>query len=271
MAKELLGKRVVIGASRKTEEISMLIEKQGGIPIVRSLQGIVYLEEKEIEPDLMKLIKEGTDWIIFTTGIGTETLLDIAEKLDVKERFKNIIKQAKIASRGYKTLSTLKKLRIMPEAVDEDGTTRSLIKSLEHFDFTGKRVTVQLHGETAPTLINFLKNKGADVSMILSYKHMPPQTETVATLCKELLENEVDAVCFTTAIQVRSLFDFAKEQNILESLLHTFKSTTMAVAVGKVTAEALREEGVQRIITPENERMGAMVIELSRYYRNKLG
>ncbi|MDP4107042.1 MAG: uroporphyrinogen-III synthase, partial [Bacillota bacterium] len=42
-----------------------------------------------------------------------------------------------------------------------------------------------------------------------------------------------------------------------------------AAAVGKVTAEALKEEGVERIITPEIERMGAMIIELSNYYRKK--
>lgn len=41
------------------------------------------------------------------------------------------------------------------------------------------------------------------------------------------------------------------------------------VAVGKVTAEAIKEEGIERIIVPEHERMGAMIIELSRYYSNE--
>lgn len=39
MEKGLAGKRIVIGGSRKIEEISTLIEKQGGVPLVRSLKG----------------------------------------------------------------------------------------------------------------------------------------------------------------------------------------------------------------------------------------
>lgn len=267
MSKGLTGKRVAIGASRKTDEMSTLIEKQGGIPIVRSLQGTVFLAEKEVGPNLNKIVKESTDWAIFTTGIGMETLLDIAEKLEIKQQFINIIQEAKIASRGYKTLATLKKLGIKPEAVDEDGTTSSLIKSLEKFDFTGKKVMVQLHGEHAPSLIKFLEEKAADVTLILPYQHIPPETETVATLWEEILEEKLDAICFTTAVQVRSLFNFARDNNCVDRLLTSFNSHLLAVAVGKVTAEALREEGVEKMLVPEHERMGAMIMELSQYYR----
>jgi uroporphyrinogen-III synthase len=268
MSKGLTGKRVAIGASRKTDEISTLIKKQGGDPIVRSLQGTVFLAEEEVGPNLNKIVKEGTDWAIFTTGIGIETLLDIAGKLGVKQQFITIIQQAKIASRGYKTLSTLKKLGIYPAAQDEDGTTSSLIKSLEKFDLTGKRVMVQLHGEKAPSLINFLEEKGADITLILPYQHIPPAEETVATLCGELLEEKLHAICFTTAIQVRSLFNFAREKDCVDSLLTSFNRHILAVAVGKVTAEALREEGVEKMLVPEHERMGAMIMELSQYYCN---
>ena len=37
MGKALSGKHIVLGASRKTEEMSTLIEKQGGTASVRSL------------------------------------------------------------------------------------------------------------------------------------------------------------------------------------------------------------------------------------------
>lgn len=267
MAKGLEGKRVALGASRKTDEMSTLIEKQGGVPVVRSLQGTVFLADKQVEPDLQKFIQEGADWVIFTTGIGTDTLLNLAEKLGLKDQFLHIIRQAKVASRGYKTLSTLKKLEIKPVAVDSDGTTRGLTEALEAYDFMGKKVMVQLHGESAPSLIKFLEDKGASAQQILPYQHIPPKSETVLKLCQELMNHEVDAVCFTTAIQVRSLFNFAREQGCLNEIVHRFKKDVLAVAVGKVTAEALSEEGIERILAPENERMGAMIIELSNYFQ----
>ncbi len=138
MGKGLHGKRVAIGGSRKTEEISTIIEKQGGTPVIRPLQGTVYLAEKQVEPDLRTFVEEKADWVIFTTGIGTETLLDMAEKIGLKDEFLQAIRQPKAACRGYKTLSALKKLGITPEASDEDGTTRGLIRSLSLTTFQEK-------------------------------------------------------------------------------------------------------------------------------------
>lgn len=48
-----------------------------------------------------------------------------------------------------------------------------------------------------------------------------------------------------------------------------FEERAIAAAVGKVTAEALREEGITRLLAPEIERMGAMIVELTKYYEEK--
>jgi uroporphyrinogen-III synthase len=272
MGNALSGKRVVIAGSRKTEEMSQLIEKQGGTPIVRSLQGTVFLAEKEVEPDLKKLVSEGADFIIFTTGIGTETLLNLSEKRGLKEQFLKVIEQAEVASRGYKTLAALKKINIKPVAVDEDGTTEGLIRALTAVDFKDKHVMVQLHGISSPRLVDFLEAQGASVTEILPYQHTEPEEETVKQLYTEILNGEVDAVCFTTAIQVKSLMKFAKEKGHIDDILHQFRGDTpsvTAVSVGKVTSEALREEGIDVYVAPKLERMGAMIIELARYYEGQ--
>lgn len=268
MEKGLTGKRVVICGSRKIEEISTLIEKQGGIPLVRTLQGTVFFAEKEVEPDLREFVRKGADWVIFTTGIGFETLMNLATKLHIGDTYLKMIREAKVASRGYKTLSALKKYEINPIVVDGDGTTKGLAQSLENVDLYGKRVMVQLHGETAPALTKFLEDRGAIVQKILPYQHIAPAKESVTSLCKEMMANECDAVCFTTATQVRSLFDYARDNGIFTEIVDSFKEKVVAVAVGKVTEAALKEEGIERVVVPENERMGAMVIDLSKYYQN---
>lgn len=265
------GRRIAIGASRKTDEMSTLIKKQGGVPLIRSLQGTVFLAEKEVGPDLRAFVETGADWVIFTTGIGTETLVSLAEKLGIGERYLQAIRRAKAASRGYKTIAALKKLGITPVAADEDGTTKGLIDSLQSHDFSGKRVMVQLHGENAPSLLQFLEEKGADAVPLLPYRHVAPDRETVALLCSEIINREVDAVCFTTAVQVRSLFHFAKENGYAEKIVQSFQDSVLAAAVGKVTAEALREEGVERLLAPDLERMGAMIVELARFYETEEG
>lgn len=265
----LHNKRVVLAASRKTDEMSLLVEKQKGTPLVRSLQGTVFLNDDQAREDLKRIVEEEFDWMIFTTGIGTNTLLDLAEEMNMKDSVLAKIHGAKVGSRGYKTFAALKKLEIQPLAKDEDGTINGLVESLRPFSFKGARVMVQLHGENAPSLIQFLEEAGARVMQVLPYKHVDPDFETIQLFCKELLNAEVDAVCFTAAIQVRSLFKYVKKQGILDEIREAFKKSTLAVAVGKVTAEALHDEGIERVLSPELERMGAMVIELSRYYEEK--
>ncbi|MGG3560841.1 uroporphyrinogen-III synthase [Neobacillus rhizosphaerae] len=269
MGKGLIGKRIVICGSRKLEEIKTLIEKQGGLPLVHSLQGTVFLAEKEVAPDLVELIKQGADWVVFTTGIGLETMVNIAGKLELEEEFLSILRMAKIASRGYKTLAALKKLIITPVVVGEDGTTKGLIRSLQHFDFSGKRVMIQLHGETAPELTKFFEDRGAIVQKILPYQHIAPNAESVNRLCREMQCKQCDAVCFTTATQVRSLFNFARENGIHKEIVDALNQQVLAVAIGKVTLEALKEEEIERVLVPEHERIGAMIITLTKYYQNE--
>lgn len=270
MGKGLTNKIVALGATRKLEEFSNLITKQGGTPVVRSLQGTTFFDENQIGDDIVQFIKSPNDWCIFTTGVGIEAMLNSAEKICLYDQFVSKIQEATVASRGYKSLAALKKLEITPVATDDDGTNQGLIRNLVGYDFKDKHVMVQLHGESAPRLIQFLEDQGANVTQILPYKHIAPEEATVEQLCQEILNNEVDAVCFTTAIQVHCLFQHAKKMNYNTDIVQAFENNITAVSVGKVTSEALRDNGVTRIVAPENERMGAMIIELAHYYERQM-
>ncbi|GGD55712.1 uroporphyrinogen-III synthase [Paenibacillus nasutitermitis] len=269
MARGLEGKTVVITGSRKTDELSAIIEKQGGIALVRPQQGTLIDADQRMGQDLLHIQEHRSDWMIFTTGGGLDTMLSQAERIGIRPQLLDRIGQAKVAARGYKTFALLKKNGITPVVVDEDGTVQGLIHALQDYDFAGQDVMVQLHGEPSPPLIAFLQQKGANVRQVMPYLHIPPDSAISLQLCEEIADGHVDAVCFTAAIQVRFFFEFARNRNLLSSVKAGFEAGTLAVAVGKVTAEALREQGIERIIAPENERMGAMIIELARYYGNQ--
>lgn len=155
----LKGKRLVIAGSRKTEEMSAIIEKQGGTSVVRSLQGMTLLDEETLEAPLRQFAVEGADWVILTTGIGSETLASNAEKLNIQEPFLEQLSQASIASRGYKTTAYLKRAGLKAVVADDDGTVQNLIDKLEEFDFAGQRIVIQLHGEPSPELERFFAAK----------------------------------------------------------------------------------------------------------------
>ncbi|SDH04404.1 uroporphyrinogen-III synthase [Alteribacillus persepolensis] len=265
----LMEKTVALAASRKTEEMTALVEKQGGQAVVRPLQGTTFDALDDIKNDVEQIINEKeTDWFIFTTGVGAESVLGAAENEKTREALKDLLQTKNVAVRGYKTYNTLKKIDVSPVIRDEDGTTSSLLEAMEDIDFQGKHVVIQLHGVKLPRLAKFLEEKkAASITELMPYRHLPPKEETLFQLKEELYEGALDAICFTTQMQVHSLFQFANKAGFQEELRQMLNNQTVAAAVGKVTAEALQEYGVNRIISPENQRMGAMVVTLSDYFK----
>lgn len=268
--RRLEGKRVALTGPRKAAEISKLIEKLGGIPLIRPLQGTLFLEDRAAESQLSRLIHEEIDWFIFTTGVGIEILYQAAVQMGVEQRFIQQLQQANIAGRGYKVAHALKKLGVELTVRDDDGTTAGLARALSPFDLCDRRVALQLYGDPASKLVQMLHQKGAQFQEILPYRHIPPETETLTTLLFEIIHGKIDAIAFTSGAQVRYLFTHARENGQYSHLLHSFSKQTVAVAVGKYTAGCLREEGVTRIVSPLEERIGSMVIQLAEFYQSSL-
>ena len=265
--KKLQGKRIAIVASRKVEEQSTIVKNLGGHPILRPAQGTVFLSDTaNIEAEITKVIEGYFDWVILTTGIGLETLVKIARQMGEEKAFLAALGEVKIAARGYKTVNMLKKLDLTPEVRDTDGSTAGLVQALSVHDLQNARVALQLHGDPAPLLVQWLQEQQAVFHEILPYKHIPPEREILQELLRDILERQVDAVSFTSTPQVRFLFAHAKEQGVKDALVAAFETNVIALSVGKVTAQALREEGVTRIIIPENERMGSALMTLAKYY-----
>lgn len=270
MAK-LEGKVVAITGPRKAEEMSVLVQKQGGTAVVRPTQGTLYEGFEHLDREVDKLIHEPLDWGIWTTGMGLNQLLEAAREAGKLDALLAKLGAMRHAARGYKTVNALRKLGITPDVRDDDGSTRGLVRAMDALDgsasaWRGQRAALQLHGDPAPVLVQYLHEAGAEFLELMPYRHTPPAPEQLAQLLQELLAGELDAVALTAAPQVRNLFRYAEEQGCAVQLLDVFATRTLAAAVGKVTAAALRDEGVERILVPQEERMGALIVALSQWY-----
>lgn len=264
----LLAKRhVALTASRKTEEMQELIRKQGGESSVRPMQGTVSEDPAIIKQLIRESMDTPIDWFIFTTGIGVRTFMDQAEELGLKEKFIIKLKQANVAVRGYKAIAVLRKEGIAYQLVSEDGTTKSLLDQLDQHSFQNQKVVVQLYGIASPEIELFFQERQAALTVWLPYHHQPPEEAVADRLLGELLvEQKYQAICFTTALQVKALFKSAEDRGMKQSLFTCLQNDVIATAVGKITAEALTEEGITRVVVPAKERMGAMIIHLGKYF-----
>lgn len=261
----LKGKHVAVTGARKGAEISKLIENRGGIPYIRPTQGTVILDDQQVAPDIERLLAEGVDWLILTTGIGSQTLYEMAERLGRKEQLLELMSRVKIAARGYKTRNFLKSIGLVPAVSDDDGSVRGLIRQFAGISLKGKKVAVQLYGEPSPSLERWLTEEGADYYQILPYRNDPPPEEELRNFLDEILSGKFDVIACTSALQVHHLFAAAEQFGLLQELRSRLNGPTLAAAVGIVTAEAMEERGVSRIVQPANQRMGGMIVEIDRY------
>ncbi|CCI71518.1 uroporphyrinogen-III synthase [Paenibacillus polymyxa M1] len=268
MAQRMAGKRVALAGPRKAEEMALLVMKMGGEPVERPAQGTVFLDDIELRNAVVSWVKNPPDWYIFTTGMGLDALFDMAEDMGVAEQIIELLQSSNIAARGYKTVNGLKKRGFTPAVRDEDGSLIGLTRAFGPYDLKGKEVLLQLHGDPAPRLVEWLDKQGAVTRQVLPYKHIPPEEAKLQALLDDVINRTIDAVTFTSGPQIRFLAQYARGQNRFEDLLEAFREDVIAVSVGKVTAQSILEEGIERVVFPTEERMGAMMVELGKYFEH---
>ncbi|MCJ8012845.1 uroporphyrinogen-III synthase [Paenibacillus sp. KQZ6P-2] len=270
MANRLAGRTIALTGPRKAEDMVKIVEKMGGTALIRPAQGTVFLDDAKVRSFLEGWIAKPPSWTILTTGMGLDALIGVASDMGAQEEFLETLRNSSIAARGYKTVNALRKRGLAPLVRDDDGSTSGLIRSLEEFGFHAEDVVLQLHGDPAPKLEAWLVEQGTEVRKVLPYQHIPPESEQLEQLLDEILQHQVDAAAFTSAPQVRNLVEYARSHGKLEKLVYAFEGPVVAAAVGKMTAQALLEEGITRVVyPPEDERMGSMMVELARYFQTE--
>lgn len=270
MANRLAGRTIALTGPRKAGDMVKIVEKMGGTALIRPAQGTVFLDDSKVRGDLADWIAAPPAWTILTTGMGLDALFGIAADMDVEQDYLETLQKSSIAARGYKTVNALRKRGLAPLVRDDDGSTSGLIRSLEEYELQGADVVLQLHGDPAPRLEAWLVQQGAKVRKVLPYQHIPPEPEQLEQLLNDILLQRIDAAAFTSAPQIRNLAEYARSHGHLEEMVHAFQGPVVAAAVGKITAQALMEEGITRVVyPPEDERMGSMLVELARYFQTR--
>ncbi len=261
----LMNKTIAVTGGRKGEEMRALIEKQGGKALIRPAQGTVFTNEEHVVHSLREIIENPPDMLIYTTGMGEKRMTELAELAGLEKEYDHLLRSIPIAVRGTKTLQHFKQKGITPQTVADRGTMNQLENALT---IENQSVVLQMHGENVPGFIESLEAANNVVTTIYPYEHTPPEQAVLQQLIEEIENGQLDAVAFTSAIQVRYFFEYVDRVKKRERILSSLTETILLVAVGEVTEEHLKDQGIEYVLTPTTPRMGAMVMEMAKYYRN---
>ncbi len=258
----LAGYTIGITGHRRWEEQAEMLSSRGA----RVLHGPTMTTELLGDLDAtiaatQQLLAEPVDLAILTTGIGVRSWFGAAASVGMEDALREAFDGVDIVARGPKAQSAARHAGLTVTWTAPSETNDEILARLAVDGLAGKRVVVQRDGGE-PLFAAALAALGpADVVDVPIYRwHMPEDVTPAMRLLDAVAERQVDAVTFTSSYAVLNAFDIATDQAAVAA---AFERDVLAVAVGPVTADSLRQCGVKRVVEPERARLGSMIHALS--------
>ena len=259
------GARVALLEARMGSEMAELVRRMGGTPVLAPAVREVP-REAETTAFLDALIAGRFSVVIFQTGVGTQALLREAERRGQLPSALAVLGKATIVCRGPKPTAVVRRYGLPAPIVPlRPYTSTELLTAIEHIDLAGREVALVHYGERNTGLADALSARGARLNEVCPYEWaLPEDIEPLRALARNPAAM-VDAIAFTSQVQVRHLFAVAAEMGVGPELTAALRDDVIVAAVGPVCADALKAVGVTPDVQPADPKMGPLLIALADY------
>lgn len=257
-------KVVAILESRTGEHLAELIVRLGATPMLAPA-----LEEApDVDPETLKALIE--DWVarpfrmvIFQTGVGTRALFQATEALGSGAALVELLATALVVVRGPKPVGELNARRVRIDIrAGSPFTTETVLDAIKEVPLEQSRVLVQRYGQANQRLCDGLRDRGAVVQEIATYRWtLPADTRPLERLIDALAASTVDATVFTSAVQIQNLYQVAERMNRADELA-TLLSRTLVASIGPVCSRALNQRGIVPDFEASPPKLGPLIAGL---------
>jgi uroporphyrinogen-III synthase len=222
----------------------------------------------DIDPQVVALLLaqwriEPFKMVIFQTGVGTRALFQATDAVGLTGELLEHLSSSVVVVRGPKPVGELnvREVRIDIRAATPF-TTETVLTAVAHISLRDSRVLVQRYGEPNRRLCEALAARGAGVQEIATYRWgLPADLGPLNELLHALAESRVDAVVFTSAVQVHNLHAAAEKAGDASKLASQLNGLVIA-SIGPVCSRALRERGIMPTFEANPPKLGPLVAGL---------
>jgi uroporphyrinogen-III synthase len=264
------GLRVLSLESRRAKEIEKLICTYGGDAIVVPSMREVGLESNGAALEFAAgLLRGEFDLVIFLTGVGVRTMLELVQSRFDREEFLVALRKVKIAARGAKPATVLRELKVPVHIVSEEPSTwHEMMRAIDEelgSSLGEMRVAIQEYGASNPELLSELSSRSRSLTKVPVYQWaLPEDIEPLRQCVLALINGAIDVVLFMTSVQVIHLFQVAEEMGLTAQLRDAVDSTVV-LSIGPTTSEELAHYDIQPDFEPSRPKMGFLVNEAAQY------
>lgn len=258
------GLTVAAFESRMAAEMTQLIERHGGKPLVALALREIPLEDNSVAVRFgERLLAKGLDVLVLLTGIGTTTLFEILHSRHSKDKITSALKDTVLIARGPKPVAALKALGFQPTlTVPEPNTWVDVVSTLDSYlPVKGLRVAVQEYGLSNPDLLEALKQRGADVFPVPVYRWaLPEDIAPLKRVLSEILAGHVQVMLITNAAQIDHVMQVLEQEGKTGQFREACKKLVVS-SIGPTASERLRSHGLPVDLEPSHGKMGILVKE----------
>jgi uroporphyrinogen-III synthase len=262
----LSGLTVAAFESRMAAEITRLIERYGGHPLVTPALREVPLDDNSAALKFgVRLTTERIDILILLTGVGTTALFDLLKTRYPWSSIVASLKQTAIVARGPKPVAALKAFELQPTlTVPEPNTWVDLISTLDEYrPVKGLRVAVQEYGVSNADLLEALKQRGAEVFPVPIYKWaLPEDLAPLRRTLDQVIAGNVHVLLITNAAQVEHVMQILAQDGRVEPFRAALKNMVVG-SVGPTASERLRHRDWPIDLEPSHPKMGVLIKEVA--------
>jgi uroporphyrinogen-III synthase len=260
--------RIVLLEGRMRGELARLVERHGGVPIVApAVEEAVLDDELRVAPIIDGLIAGRFEIAVFLTGAGVTFLLDAAARLNKRDALVAALRQPITVVRGPKPAAVLRKEGITPTLLAaEPYTTAEVLDAIASLDVAGRKVALVHYGERNATLAETLRANDATLEEVCLYEwRLPADRAPLEQVIDAIIRGEIDAIAFTSQVQVRHLLQVAGMRGVRDSLMDALRGRIAIASVGPTCTAALVLAGLRADVEPEHPKMGPMIAALARH------
>jgi uroporphyrinogen III methyltransferase/synthase len=256
----LKGKRIIVTRSvEQSKPLMRALSEHGAVPV---LLPMVSFAPPDDFAHLDRVLHEihSFDWIFLTSQNALRALELRCATLGLS--LKELIGPVRIAAVGPATAEAAQNcgLQLAHVATKHQGV--ALAEELAS-SVNGKKVLLPRSDRANQDLVQVLNDLGALVTEVIAYKTLRAGEVQSSSVLDEI-ERGTHAILFFSPSAVHNLRD------LLGPAKFVIVSRTIAfTAIGPITQRALRESGVEKILSAADTNMDALLLALSEYFASQ--
>lgn len=262
LLRPLAGYTIGITGHRRWEEQAELLARRGAHVLHGPVMETVLLDDVDATLHATRTVLVApVDITVLSTGIGVRSWFAAAESVGLDEDLRRALNRSRLLARGPKALHAARAVGLEVTWTSPGETAEEILAEVAA-DVAGRRVVVQRDGG-GPVVAGAIAAAGAgDVIDVPIYRwRMPSDDRPARRLLEAAARGQVDALTFTSSHAVSNAFALSADP---DELARALGGPVVTVAVGPVTADALRDHGVAAVTEPRTARLGAMIHALTR-------